>query len=191
MKWWETKSYLESDGRLTVLKPHGSIHWEHRLPGHRETVFSEAERIVVEETDVESIAPTFDVRDATPWTYQQSAIAPAIPALALPMADKTGFEWPPGQQEHLESLQGRVSCVVAIGWRAAEGHFHSLLHSAMAPDCRVCVVTPDEAEGREIGDRIQPQAPPTGERPLVINAKFRSLGGDVRWRNFLDLAPTL
>jgi hypothetical protein len=188
MEWRDLSSYLDSDERVSVLKPHGSIHWEHRVPGRGYTDVAEAERVVVHEVDAASIAPTFDLVEGKPWNRGKE-VFPAVPVLALPMADKTNFAWPPEQHAFMESLNGRVTSVLAIGWRAAESHFRTLLHDAMKPDCTVAVVTPNKAEGDSIGSRIRPKASAMAMAPLVIDTKFSRLTRDARWRNFLnDLA---
>ncbi len=185
MEWWNTPSYLASNERMRVLKPHGSIHWEHKIP-HHPTTYDEAERVVVEDVDPTDVTPTFDIVSGPPWDRMAVSVDPALPAIALPMADKTRLEWPAEQEAFMKALEGRVTSVVAIGWRAAEAHFHDLLHAAMMPDCPVVVVTPDTQEGDNIGARIRPTASSIAGAPLVLTVKFNALLNDPRWRNFLD-----
>jgi hypothetical protein len=61
----------------------------------------------------------------------EDRIAPStgvqIPALAMPMLDKTSFECPPGHLEALKQALPAVQHVLIIGWRAAEPHVLDLL----------------------------------------------------------------
>ena len=81
-----------------------------------------------------------------------------VPALALPIDGKSDFVWPPEQLERLKLLQGMVTRLVTIGWRAAEPHFLELLRPLVRQDARCLVVTggPDgESEAAGIQGRLK------------------------------------
>jgi hypothetical protein len=137
-------SYL-ADALLKILKPHGSVNWAHPFASNVGTGATREERASraiealftarhTDEIRIDSVAAP----GAAPLL---SGREPYVPALALPIAGKTEFVWPTEQLAHLRSLKGRVTHVIAIGWRAAEEHFLHELNTLSAPDCHVRIVT--------------------------------------------------
>jgi hypothetical protein len=109
-----------------LFKLHGSITWSRAIRGHAtagentiDKLMQVAERGIPDGDIVHRSPPgAVDVRDP---------IEILLPALAVPMADKTGFECP---DEHLAALEAdlpKVKRLLIIGWRAAERHAVELL----------------------------------------------------------------
>ena len=90
------------------------------------------------------------------------SFAPGIPALALPMTNKSELLWPPEQQDHFSGLDNRITRVIIIGWRAAEQLFVDQLRMRVAPGCKWLIAVgrgpdgkPNPGEVDEIADRLR------------------------------------
>ena len=144
--------YVADRGR-PLYRPHGSWRWgrvinqsarEMSMPGL--TIAPEV-RVWgqrVRETVIASaasweLADEFRVlreRDAL-WAerpHQQGALADAsllVPALSIPVDAKSDFSMPNDHLEHMRATLASVNTVVAIGWRATEAHFLSVLESSV------------------------------------------------------------
>jgi hypothetical protein len=140
--------------RFKILKPHGSVHWawpvnDGSVVGAR-SVADDAVRLApevgVNERELRTETTPYHRLDLS----RAGNVPIQIPALALPVAEKTGFVWPQEQSDYLDGLQGRVQRVLTIGWRAAEPHFTQKLRRLVRAGARVLVVTgndsPDQAE---------------------------------------------
>lgn len=125
-------TYVE-DPKCSLLKPHGSIAWgwqpfgERTLPGEQRAQLAISKG---EPDDTEGLRPRTFLSDDLMGPLQ-------IPALALPMAGKSTFVWPPDQDAHFRSLQGHVRRVLTIGWRGAEPHFTELLRDKIMGGARI------------------------------------------------------
>src|SRR5262249_31005429 len=75
------------------------------------------------------------------WQAGSLTVKALIPALAMPIDNKTEFAWPAEQSNRLDALQGTVTRVLAVGWRAMEDHFLARLRPLVKQYARVLVVT--------------------------------------------------
>lgn len=126
-----------ADAKCSLLKPHGSIAWAWQLEDARVGSFgSDRAKFAIERgepEDTNGLRPL----SATP----DDMLGPVqIPALALPMAGKSGFVWPSDQEAHFRSLQSHVRRVLTIGWRGAEPHFTELLRDKIMARARINLV---------------------------------------------------
>jgi hypothetical protein len=149
-------SYVRADAGAALVKPHGSVHWAWPVStmgpvrGH----LSAIERAVVSRgpSDDELVTTSTQVVKTAPHVRNEVAGAffeptqPTIPAIALPIVNKSTFAWPAAQLQRFQSLVGRVSHVLTIGWRAAEPHFVDLLIPTLADHARLRVVTGGDHE---------------------------------------------
>ena len=156
-------SYL-ADPLLSVLKPHGSVQW-HWTSEHREYSSSLHEHglksieLAMSEANLEDM----ELRCLSPPPHSPHSTSLSnrrfhVPALALPVDDKSEFIWPDEQANRFRALQGSVSRLLTVGWRAMEPHFLDLLQPVLRNDAKVVVTAggrngPDEAD--EAQDRLQ------------------------------------
>ena len=107
-------------GPLKLIKPHGSVNWV-RVIGMRHSDRTEAERQVLELdplTLLSSITDRYDIARGTRSEDQDGNLA--LPALAVPLRAKDGFECPPSHLGVLTNRLGAVTRVLTIGWRGGE-----------------------------------------------------------------------
>ena len=177
------------DPIASVLKPHGSVLWSWRHP-LLDVLFHP------NDPPMDSISagePTFALDGAIYCSTGPSDLVslehghdiPALPALALPMAGKSEFVWPPEQDAVLRKNfpNGSFGRVAVVGWRAAESHFTELLQRLVPANARVMVVTagsPDSAaaDGAETIANLGECA--SRADVLVVPSGFSSLG-NVEW----------
>ena len=128
--------------RAHLYKLHGSVDWGYRV--HRPGPFDGTERdwlinsayTVPKDTGIEF------KRD---WTSGIQGEA-WVPALAVPIQAKGGFVVPPEQLDQLRTDLRAVDRVLAIGWRAQEQHFTTMLQSEMDADALLAAcANPDDA----------------------------------------------
>jgi len=142
------KSYLAHD-RITLLKPHGSVQWHWPVLGSERTAYGYDPRLLARKSINAALTATieqdqlFTLRFPThDWGYSSQVTLPLlIPAIALPIERKPELIWPKEQQERLSSLQGMVSRVLIVGWRAAEPEFLQLIRPLVRVDAKWLVVT--------------------------------------------------
>jgi hypothetical protein len=95
----------------------------------------------------------------------------SLPALAIPMADKTQFVCPAAHQAMIDDVLPLTTAVLAIGWRAGENHFLQRLNG-LRPGVPVWVVSPNSA--RETVRRLMDVAPRSGWGPQAMTfSQFR------------------
>lgn len=152
--------HYTSNMAVSVLKPHGSVLWE--WPFQSLLVkgdLAAAARAAIEQSV--HADPEFDAMRPAPWPYGSGTRdvidrEPALPALALPVDSKSELVWPADQAELFGRLQGRISKLLIVGWRAVEDHFLSTMDT-LAGEAKVVIVTggPNAAgEADEITERL-------------------------------------
>lgn len=126
---WHIASMREYINRrdCILIKPHGSVSWGHvtelkdasgpRMPPDAKSreLIAQASRVTRELVDEYSM-----MKEG--WNYSEDGRL-AIPAIAVPVQNKSEFECP---TEHLSALQEAVhetSALLTIGWRGTEKHF--------------------------------------------------------------------
>lgn len=151
---------------ITVLKPHGSLNWVWPCLGYRGQFSGNAVEVLdlmndrLLDLQPDRSAPLEVVPLETFGNPQVVALkTPKYPAFAPPVADKSDFIWPEEQRQLFEDLQGRVTRLVTVGWRAAEPHFLDLLRPKVKEWATALVVTggdPGRAtdEANEIRNRL-------------------------------------
>lgn len=159
-KPWSFDSYV-SHARMQLLKPHGSVLWQWTIPGL--DVSGSLHDVALASIDraAEPLPPPekLDPAPYSPFSTEakgQYTRTMSLPALALPVDGKAELIWPREQAEVFDSVQGRVSKLLIIGWRAVEEHFLSRM-SRLATGAKAVIVTggPNaEAEAREIESRL-------------------------------------
>jgi hypothetical protein len=121
-----------------IYKPHGSVDWVQLLatpaPSDSDNDFDA----------VIALGDNIDlVQDPFRYGYENKATALedrsdsasarlAIPAIALPLTEKTQFVFPDNHLQSLSADLAEVSKVITIGWRGSENHFLQLWAEAMS-----------------------------------------------------------
>jgi len=173
-------SYLSGED-FRVFKLHGSINWVRVLPvqiNHAEATTGVAARIARDGVDVGSgmlaLGDYPEMVGAPTGHYELQ-----VPALAVPMANKTEFECP---GEHVDSLSGDIDAVthvLIIGWRGAERHAVELL-ARLRPQYKLGLVsgTEDDASElmRNLGSAVEGRA----------DLRITELGGFVAFMAHVD-----
>ncbi len=140
---------------VAVVKPHGSVQWAWPTKGggiHASdpagfgaVSILHALRAGIDKASMRSFSEP-------PYKAEEGL----IPALALPIRDKSTFVWPPEQAKYFASLQGAVSRVLVVGWRALEPHFLPYLKPLVRVDSRVLVVTEKPSAAQATVDQLRP-----------------------------------
>lgn len=164
--YFDMNAYLNHD-RITVLKPHGSIQWGWPVLGA--TYGGRDDPIEYGRSTIDKAYKGSYARDefqVLPWPTHNWPAHPTsgpllVPAMALPFEGKSEFAWPEAHRERLDKLQGAVSLVLVVGWRALDDHLLSLLGPFVREDARVLIVSGGasladaEKEASQIAHRIQ------------------------------------
>jgi hypothetical protein len=185
-QWGKRESYVIGDHAL-ILKPHGSVQWEapdQSLAPAALPVASAAEWTVNHAKNLEP-----DLKRLWCFNLDSTALTrePAIPVLAMPMAGKSDFLWPPEQREAFDSLKQSVTRVLTLGWRAAEPHFVQLMHSAVCDEHKRMVVTGGrsaENDAVHVHARLDEATGPPLLKHRTITDGFSGLdvdGAHLRW----------
>lgn len=186
-------SYV-ADDHASLLKPHGSVRWAWRLadePNLDGTRAAANHRIGEGEPD-------------EPWGFllvtgqhpdHRPAPAPTpadLPALALPIAGKADFVWPPEHRAFFDQLATRVRRLLTVGWRAAEPHFVSVLDPLVMSDHRALLVSGGpNADGDvaevvmnlgALGKRLNWSKATDGFRGVASNPQLEWLLQPVTWK---------
>lgn len=77
-----------------------------------------------------------------------------LPAIAIPVEGKDGFECPYYHVERLEDLLPRVDRVLCIGWKARETDFLELLEGLLAQRVAGLVVTNSQEGAIQVRQRL-------------------------------------
>jgi hypothetical protein len=157
----DLQAYIDDSQPFELLKLHGSYNWRFRTSVHVEPsirsedeMFADAFRKLTlagsaVETHEISIYDRDGIGSLRPNLRRTRLKVPndvsryaALPAIALPLTDKSSFACPESHVEKLKALIPQVHGIVAIGWRGMEKHFVSLL-TALPPGIRFGVVSPN------------------------------------------------
>lgn len=138
---------LDFRGSLTnrfasVLRPHGSVAWhwpvdvglppDYLSPRGRNPHLTSDPLLIARAPQIANalsagIDPEAVSHSPHALIVGQPRVRAGVPAVAIPLENKTAFVWPRAQEDFLTSLRGRVKRMLIIGWRAAEPHFNKLL----------------------------------------------------------------
>ncbi len=144
--------YVERDD-FRVYKPHGSIEWVQLLANEPEPLARSDEDRIIEEGEHFDLLddgfrfgrdPQFRVHE-NPRDAKSTRLA--LPALALPLTEKSEFACPEVHIEALRSDLGAVTRVLVIGWRASEQHFLNLWKEALAASSPAASLTATVVSG--------------------------------------------
>jgi SIR2-like protein len=142
--------YIRSDS-IPVIKLHGSVDWARRIERLDISRFGGSPwQIAVQISNEIHNLPKPGIIERYSATLPSSHIDQhiAIPAIAIPLKDKSDFECPDDHKDLLRSIIPKVTTMLTIGWRGAEQHFLGLLReSGLGRVNGICVAGgPGQAE---------------------------------------------
>ena len=146
--------YLSTEYK--VVKLHGSINWTHVV---REPKFDlsgtevDVAIRVIDKAPQLDINPTFDL--ASRNITGRWGDHPIIPALSIPVANKSVYECPEEQQQVLRDSLPNIDKVLVIGWKGGEKRFLDSMTERMNKRVRVLVVSSSEGSASELIIKLQ------------------------------------
>ena len=136
--------YVEQPG-AAVFKPHGSINWVHLI--EPDSLYNNVTEMVRQAIRIRLRNDI--ISNAELNMFVDRTLAPSIPAIAIPVDQKSAFEFP---EQHLVALRHRLKAAdkfLIIGWRGTEKHFTDELRGCIGQR-RVAfhIVAANEAEAK-------------------------------------------
>ena len=124
------RSSVSRDENYRMFKLHGSVDWDRdlRVPASSTSVSSVTEAI--------QFLSTLDAGAELPGTiFRGESPRPAnlrVPAIAVPAAEKAGFEMPAQDLDRLPATLAECDALLVIGWAAKDAHFRRLIKDQCA-----------------------------------------------------------
>jgi len=145
-----------TDGRAgyRLFKLHGSVSWN-RIVTTPDVESARTMRGLLDKHSEIQLTEKFRMVEAARAEAVYLDGQYMIPAIAVPLAKKSGFECPAGHVETLKGLLPDVSRVIVVGWRAGEEHFLSLLKDRVKATAPLLILNGGEEGGRETHERLR------------------------------------
>jgi len=166
-------SLYTRDSRFKLIKLHGSIDWGRRFGGIRgQGTPAEIIDDAIEQLDISDHYEKVDLG----MKFRGGAYG--FPALAIPVEKKSEFACP---QEHLRTLADtipNVTKIIAIGWRATEQHFLTMLRkplTGLQGDVDVMIVSGDSRGAKETAENLSIGGPTTQRKRALLPGGFSGL----------------
>jgi hypothetical protein len=139
------------------VKLHGSTDWSYFVPKLTTNIAKNAptdDELIRAAPSIDSaralITKTGEIpRDAEHELYFR------LPALAIPVVSKSEFVCPKPHIDAIRALLPRVTHIAAVGWRAGEKHFLSMLGEQLKKSVAVIAACGDETQSKETLERIR------------------------------------
>jgi hypothetical protein len=127
-------SYRNLD-RFALFKVHGSVNWGRVVKNHNAATANPVEHTAaVLIRDAPSVQLTDEYRvvlgESPPIVRDSTHVM--MPAIAVPVQNKSTFECPPSLLEDLKSRLRRTTHMLIVGWRAMDRHFVDVLRETMS-----------------------------------------------------------
>jgi hypothetical protein len=119
-------SYVEYR-HATILKPHGSTNWLHQVQPLPRLTADDVNGMIRRAIEIYPVASIFSTGEANIFPGY-----PSIPAIAIPVDQKSKFELPETHLSVLRERLGQTDKFLIIGWRGTEKHFTDLLREYAA-----------------------------------------------------------
>src|SRR5258708_1600293 len=155
--------YVQSD-EYKFLKVHGSTNWLRLVAGlarSHDNSYSD----VLDYTSTHQLPSQAHIVTETEAASMGTREAD-IPAIAIPVQEKSAFEMPPAHEQMLANCIGATTDLIVIGWRGMERHFLDLWHAKTPPD--YSPAGPPHLKRVLIVDK--------GEGAQVVEAQLRNVG---------------
>lgn len=165
--------YIASDYK--VIKFHGSVNWGHRVMNKIENIhglsqLQVASEVIERRPDL-VIDNSYEIVDQSledirrGYPIGKSGENPVLPALAVPVENKSGDELPPEHRKVLDECLPQIEKILVVGWRANEARFLEILGQGLAKGKvppKVMIVSRSEQSAKEVGNKIRQKLRQTG-----------------------------
>ncbi|HUL41370.1 MAG TPA: SIR2 family protein [Burkholderiales bacterium] len=145
-----------SSERFKLFKVHGSINWVRRVGIFARDVAEGMNQWGAVEAVTERASGLkfhdFEIVSEYPSGMLNGELV--VPAIAIPLMDKSDFECPTDHLDLLTSLLPLTSRLLVIGWRATEQKFLNLLSSALRSPVRGYIVAGSGNAAKDIAERL-------------------------------------
>jgi hypothetical protein len=166
------QDYITRLSQFALYKLHGSIGWARLVKPSKPIPYRE----LIDE------ATNHNPHEKTGFRmYDNPNVATiddwlAIPAITVPVYKKSSFECPAEHLDNLVSYLPRVDKILAIGWRAKEAHFMSLLTQYLRHLRAIWVVSKDDANTilRDLTDLLSSKFTPHAVSTQAFEHGFTS-----------------
>ncbi len=173
----------------TLTKLHGSVTWGRVARyGGPDFSISNPDRAMALANQLpfeDERALSFQMWSGTTLDAPQKQVY--IPALAVPMANKTRFECPTFHMEALQSRMTEVNRLLICGWRAAESHAIRILNR-INPGYYLGVVAGSQPDLDEVLANLGPVGE-KGKRCLMLPSGMSGLASDMSQLDLLTERP--
>ena len=139
-------SYISHDD-YALIKLHGSVNWGREVDGLDPNNLT-CQRLI-DGAGALQISKRYRRVSRHPMWLEGDKIV-VFPALAIPVDKKDEFSCPDTHVKFLEGLLPKVTKIIAIGWRATEAEFLSMLASKLKGSVDLMVVSGDKAGAEEL-----------------------------------------
>jgi SIR2-like domain len=178
--------YVRDDSPYKVFKLHGSVNWARTVGQYaykdRNAWFVARDHI--ERAATLAISDTFVMATEHPCGMDHSphGTLGLVPAIAIPVEQKSFFECPAAHLRVLEQLLPTTQKLLIIGWRGTEDHFVTLLSKHLKKPIPAYIVAGSNDEALNIASRLRSTLPdldyltsPGGFTDAIINHRVRDL----------------
>ena len=149
---------------VQLFKPHGSVNWIRSVPGFAAGLPDQSPATAVAELRQSSphwrASKRFEIASTNAVFDSRGELA--VPALSLPLDEKSEYSFPDPHRDAMHHAIRRATGIITIGWRATELHFLRELGGALRDGIAVHVLTRSERTASEAIYRLR-EVYPTGD----------------------------
>src|SRR5579862_4671385 len=178
--------YVHGDSPYKVFKLHGSVNWARTVGQYaykdRNAWFVARDHI--ERAASLAISDTFVMATEHPcgMDHNPHGTLGLVPAIAIPVEQKSCFECPAEHLHRLEQLLPTTERLLIIGWRATEEHFLNLLGKHLTRPIPAYIIAGSSDEALNVASRLRSGLPnldylpaPGGFTDAIVNHRVREL----------------
>jgi hypothetical protein len=140
---------------LKLFKVHGSVNWarevEIGIAADMQTTW-EVMNELIDKADGLKVTNRFKMVNEHPIGLVNGT--PMVPAIAIPVETKTGFECPDDHLAYLRQNIRSITKILVVGWRGTENHFLELLRHDGLGEVPIQVVDSNRKTAEEVLQRI-------------------------------------
>ena len=164
--------YVSAQSPYKLFKLHGSTNWARTVEPiiYRDRNAMAVARKHIELATTLRVSESFVMNDTHPCGAIPDSVG-LIPAIAIPVEQKSLFECPRNHLDVLENLLPRTDKLLLIGWRAAEQHFLALLDNHLRQAVSTYIIGQNEQDARNIGAHLRDALP-----NVILDCKFSPAG---------------
>lgn len=147
-----------TDQNYKLFKLHGSVDWGRCTkllpPVDKDTPQTDIVNLNIENAPIQYLSDKFVSlqRDNYPPGHVNGWRV--VPAIAIPLENKSGFECPPNHVRVLTDSLSEADKILIIGWRATETDFLKLLMEGLPPDPQFMIVCGESSAGEATKDNL-------------------------------------